>query len=252
MTKRIIISLVVISAFILADQIWEIHQFLGLTFSSWSSTFINIYIKIAWYCVFPISILALLYGYKRAIAETGLKNDIALAAKVTFLCTLPMLIGYAWMSHGTLRFDLLLVLTSSLLPALSEELLFRGFLFGQLHRRAGWAFVPAALLSAVVFGFGHLYQGHNTNEIIGIFLVTGIGGMWFSWLYKSWNYNLWIPLGFHFFMNLWWTIFSAGDTALGGWSANVFRAVTIILSVIATLQYQKRQQKAEIEQLEMT
>ncbi len=251
MTKRIIISLVVIASYILANQIWDIHQFLGWTMPSFSSAFKNAYIDIVWYCLFPLGVLTMLYGFRTAVKETGLKSDIALAAKVSFLCTLPMLVGYAWLSNGTLRFDLLLLLSSSLLPALSEEVLYRGFLFGQLHRRGGWAFIPAALLSAVIFGMGHLYQGSSTNEVIGIFMVTAMGGMWFSWLYKSWNYNLWVPLGFHFFMNLWWTMFSAGDTALGGWGANIFRAATIILSILATVQYQKKQQKTKLEQLEM-
>lgn len=44
-----------------------------------------------------------------------------------------------------------------------------------------------------------------------------------------------MPIGLHFFMNLWWILFNVGDNALGGFAANVFRVATIAITVIATI-----------------
>src|SRR5579863_6473253 len=43
----------------------------------------------------------------------------------------------------------------------AEEILYRGFLFRQSRRWAGIPFWIAAVLSSLVFAYGHLYQGHT-------------------------------------------------------------------------------------------
>jgi riboflavin transporter FmnP len=44
-------------------------------------------------------------------------------------------------------------------------------------------------------------------------------------------------------MNLHWMLFSAGDNALGGTYANIFRTITIILTIVGTLFYKKHSGK---------
>jgi membrane protease YdiL (CAAX protease family) len=51
-----------------------------------------------------------------------------------------------------------------------EELLYRGYLIWYLQE-LGLALIPAAAVSSVIFGFGHLYQGPR-----GIALTAAVGG----------------------------------------------------------------------------
>ena len=41
-------------------------------------------------------------------------------------------------------------------------------------------------------------------------------------------------------MNLHWMLFSVGDNALGGTYANIFRAITIIVTIVGTLFYKRQ------------
>jgi len=41
-------------------------------------------------------------------------------------------------------------------------------------------------------------------------------------------------------MNLFWLLFSAGDNALGGTYANIFRVLTITAVIVGTIVYKKR------------
>ena len=74
------------------------------------------------------------------------------------------------------------------------------------------------------------------------FGVTFLGGLYFSWIYVKWNFNLWCPIGMHFFMNLSWQLFvvEGNSVAAGGIISNVFRILSVALAVIITNIYQKR------------
>lgn len=121
----------------------------------------------------------------------------------------------------------LTILSSSFLPAFSEELLFRAFLFGLLFRRLEWGFVPATFVSAFIFGISHLWQGNDFWDTLGVMAVTYIGGVWFVWLFAEWRYNLWLVIFLHLFMNLYWGIFEiTNNNALSGLDSNAFRVIT--------------------------
>jgi hypothetical protein len=81
----------------------------------------------------------------------------------------------------------------------------------------------------------HISQGSSLEEMIGIFMVTFVGGLLFAWVYAEWGFNLWVAILLHMFMNLSWDIFSAGETAPGGDYANLFRLITIALAIFGTL-----------------
>jgi uncharacterized protein len=115
-------------------------------------------------------------------------------------------------------------------------LLIRSFLFGLLFRYLRWGFIPAALLAAVFFGLGHIYQGENFLTAFIAFLVTAMGSLWYSWLYIEWRNNAAINIGLHLFMNLSWVIYDIQGGAAGELWSNVFRAVTIALSIIYTIK----------------
>ena len=93
-----------------------------------------------------------------------------------------MFLGYAVIGQLSPSWTFLSIL-GVFAGAAMEEIVFRGFLFGQLFRKAAWGFIPAVLINAVIFGMGHLYQGNSLGETTGVFFVTLIGGVWFAWLY---------------------------------------------------------------------
>lgn len=72
---------------------------------------------------------------------------------------------------------------------LSEELFFRGFIFGGLLR---WGFWPAALIASAGFTLAHL----DVGSMIPFFGV----GLVLAWLYWS-RATLWDSIAFHFMFN---------------------------------------------------
>ena len=122
-----------------------------------------------------------------------------------------------------------------------EELVYRGFVFGQLFRYARWGFLPAALLTALAFGSLHLYQGHDPVSALTAFGITALGSIFFSWLYVEWNYNLWGVIWLHTLMNLPWIVFRVSTSgAVGDTGANALRLCTIILAIGLTVAYKRK------------
>ena len=124
--------------------------------------------------------------------------------------------------------------------AFFEELYFRGFLFGQLFRFTKVGFIPSVFLGSLLFGFIHLYQSQEFIESTGIFAITFLGGILFAWVFAEWNFNIWIPIFLHFFMNFSALLFSATENALGGLYFNVFRLITIVFVIAGTIIYKRK------------
>ncbi len=192
---------------------------------------------------FPLATLSaalILIHRHLALADVwGLNGNFRTAFREAFLFCLPMMIGYGVMAGMHIDVSWKVVAWTIFLAPVFEELVYRGFLFGQLFRFAGWGFIPAGLINALVFGGLHLYQASDMASAIGIFSVTAMGGMWFAWLYIEWDRNLWVPIFMHLLMNAWWMLFAAGTNAGGGWEANLFRGMTIAISVIVTIRRNK-------------
>lgn len=190
-----------------------------------------------WWFIPLLVCCIILFGFKSIPKELGLSASMQKGFIYAFLFTVPMLIGYAIFGHINEDENILSLLRTSLLPGFMEELLFRGFLFGLLFRKFGWGFIPAGMIAALIFGFQHLYQGDNFIHSLGVFGVTFIGALWFAWLYIEWEENLWLVIFLHTLMNLYWGLFNISETgALGGQEANIFRAITITITVIATIR----------------
>lgn len=189
----------------------------------------------------PLALAAALAGPSRALETVGLHRSpvrgFALALAVTSL----LVMIYAVAGQLTLSEEKLESLVNlAVFSGFAEEVWYRAFLFGFLYRLAGWGFLPAALLVAVVFGAAHLSQGGSPAEAAGIFAITGIGGFWFAWLYAEWEFDLWVPVGFHVLMNAWWIVFDVADTALGPVEATVARLAVVAIAVGATLAMARR------------
>jgi membrane protease YdiL (CAAX protease family) len=73
---------------------------------------------------------------------------------------------------------------------LSEEIFFRGFMFGGLRRRMSlW---PAAAIAAIIFGALH-YTGPDS---IGVVPQLAVFGLLLAWLYE-YTGSLWPPIFVH-------------------------------------------------------
>ena len=63
-----------------------------------------------------------------------------------------------------------LVLVMAVMPAVGEELMFRGFIFGTLKRR--WRVLPAMLVTSAIFGIYHMsLSKFFTTALLGFMLV---------------------------------------------------------------------------------
>lgn len=193
------------------------------------------------YLAVPLAVAAHLRGRNQMFASLGLTHSPWRAIAFAFGCSAIVLAGIAATSTPVPMAELPLALVrTAILPGIAEELLFRAFLFGFLFRFAGWGFLPAALLSALVFGFEHLYQAGDLGEALGIAALTGLGGLWWSWLLVEWRWNLWVPIAFHVLLNAYWTAFDVADNALGGVATIVLRLACIALSIGVTVWLARR------------
>jgi membrane protease YdiL (CAAX protease family) len=146
-------------------------------------------------------------------------------------CCLPMTLGYAYLSNE-LNLTLSGIMVGSVYAGVFEEILFRAVLFGVLFRYCRLGFIPAALLSSVIFGLGHIYQGHDPLSAFTVFAITSIAGTWFSWFFCESGYRIWFPLWMHIFMNAAYGIFGMSGGAVGDLEGNIFKASSIILSLV--------------------
>ena len=115
--------------------------------------------------------------------EKGFKPAlIATIISVLLVTTIAYLTGQDKFSGETLAFQLTM-------PAIDEEIMFRGILLGllltALREKVSFLGNPAVLLTAVLFGFIHaltLEKDFSINFEPIYFLHTGIGGFVFAWI----------------------------------------------------------------------
>lgn len=185
----------------------------------------------------PLFIGTLLIGRRENL---GLNKTILRGFLFALICTLPMYIGFSILFELNPDIKINTILISVISAGFFEELYYRGFLFGLPFRKTKLGFILSVLFGALYFGSLHLYQSSNFNELLGIFLITFLGGILFAWVYAEWNFNIWIPVFLHVLMNLAWELFSVSDNALGGTYSNIFRFLTIGLVIVLTILYKKR------------
>ena len=192
----------------------------------------------------PIIIATKLIRPNLSLGENfGLRAPFLTALGWALFFALPMLLGGLVLNGLSDTLVWRNVVAGTLIAALVEEIYFRGFLFGMLYKYTKAGFLTAIIFGAVIFALGHLYQSNESMEMLGIFGITFMGAGLYAWLYVEWDYNLWVPIFLHTFMNLAWTLSDMGDSALGGLWPNILRAGTITLSIVGTLIYKKKTNK---------
>jgi len=195
------------------------------------------------YLIVGIPLLTfVLFSNRYQIFEAlGLSKGFIQGVLVAFLFSIPMFIGYGMLSSFKIDIDTKTFWLGCVIAAFFEELYYRGIFFGQIFKNTRLGFFPALIVSALIFASLHLYQSNDVATLIGIFITTFMGAGLFAWLYVEWDYNLWVPISLHFFMNLSWSLFSIADNALGDWSANLFRGLTVLFAIGGTILYKRKQ-----------
>ena len=190
-----------------------------------------------------VGTLLVLHKSKSIITSLGLDSSILKGLAYSFVFTLPLCFGFAIFGKYNSEITLSAIVRQCVLAALFEEIVFRGFMFGQLFRYSKVGFFWAAFFPAILFGLGHIYQGHDIISSLAAFGITFIGALYFSWIYVEWNFNLWMPICLHFFMNLSWQLFIIDGTevASGGLISNILRTSSIALAIAMTLVHRKRE-----------
>ncbi len=190
-----------------------------------------------------LAILLCLHKPSKIVQSLGLSANIFKGLLFAALCCLPLFIGFPIIGSFNNRLTFDVFLRTVIFAAFFEEVVFRGFMFGQLFRYGRIGFIWAALLPAILFGIGHLYQGHSSSSSLMVFGVTALGSIYFSWVYVECNYNLWVSIGLHMFMNLCWSVFTVegNANAVGALLPNILRFASIVLTIALIVIYKRRQ-----------
>lgn len=198
-------------------------------------------------CLPVVIVLLFLHGRKDFPRSLGLDGNFIKGMVFALISTLPLFIAFPVVGdfNGGLTWDKLV--RSAVIAAFFEEVIFRGFIFGQLFRYCKIGFWWSVLIPSLLFGSIHLYQGSDPLSSLAAFGVTFIGGLFFSWIYVKWDFNLWCPVGLHFFMNLSWLLFTVegNSVAAGGVVSNVFRILSVVVAIVLTNVYLRKRATAD-------
>jgi CAAX protease family protein len=100
--------------------------------------------------------------------------------------------------RGNLKIFLLLLVSVWVLVVFLEEIIFRGYMMGDIAELIGTskpALAVNLILTSVLFGLAHWYQGKS-----GV-LSTGIVGVVLGILFITSGFNLWLPILTHGFID---------------------------------------------------
>ncbi|UTX47707.1 CPBP family intramembrane glutamic endopeptidase [Chryseobacterium sp. MA9] len=195
----------------------------------------------------PLMITLNILFPKRNIADLfSLNKPIIKGFTLAFTGTLPMLIGYLihFKIISKINFEALFINTLS--SAFFEEIIFRAFLIGIFYRFTRLGFLSSALFGSLLFAQVHLYQSQDITELMEIFAITFLGSLFFAWVYFESEYNLWTAIFLHFFMNLYWEIFTVSENVSGNFYGNLYKLFSIV-AITFIIIYTKRKNKIPFE-----
>jgi membrane protease YdiL (CAAX protease family) len=241
-------TVVTLGTFTFVLELWRLLGALSF-YQRWIGSYPDTIQTVVWkflqvLVVIPAVAISYRAGASFAFHELGLSQSRRLALLFALVVTLPSVLLRFAVAGAKPQLNAATLLMSAVASPLSEELLFRGYLFGQLYRRAGWPFWVAALANAVPFVAGHFYQlsGNGWEFVVSlaeVLVLVGVSALFAAWVYVRWEYNLWVLIFIHALLNLYSTIFATSETSGSGWVDNVAWLVTLTLVVVGTI-YRKR------------
>ena len=132
-----------------------------------------------------------------ALRNVGIGRPRWSVILVALLITLPLLLYFPLFSLIT-RLPLVLygdwpyrLLTVALMQGITEEIMFRGYIFG--HLRAGRSFRRAAAVSALFFGLAHLHLFTILDPVVAAIatLLAVVSHFPFAYLYERGRNTIW-------------------------------------------------------------
>jgi hypothetical protein len=228
--------------YFLANELWfsDIYYAIENLIHTYALSFFLTYLLIG----LPVLLFVFFTNQYKILRALGLSSNIFVGLVLSFVFTIPMFIGYGISANFEISLDAEAFWFMCVFAAFFEELYYRGVFFGQIFRKTRLGFLPSLLVSAIIFASLHMYQSQDFATLTGIFFTTFMGAGLFAWLYVEWNYNLWVPIGLHFFMNLSWEMFDISENALGDLSANLYRGLTILFAVGGTILYKRMKKQS--------
>ena len=233
------ISLLVLIVATYAHEILNLFDWYGRLHATYPFYLVESIDKAGGAILCIISVWLLYRGsFRQVLQRLGLSGNAPRAVAFGIAVSLPMLFGFALSFHLKSHLEFLSVLFLDFFSPLVEEVEFRGLGVLQFQRGTGWPFWVAVWPSAILFGYRHIEQDQSKLEMLGLFLLTGLGGVVFAWLAHKWK-SLWVAVALHICMNLWWDIFSVSNNAIGGWLPFALQTLTIIIAAAGTLYLTK-------------
>lgn len=181
---------------------------------------------------------------RETLREVGVRRPSGRMIGLMIVASLPMWIVFAATSSVARDFAPLAAAYLAGLSPLAEEIVFRGFAFGQLYRRGSLGFWPSVLVTAAIFSVVHIEKGTSLGSVAGIAAITFVGGAFFAWLFDRWG-NIWAPFVVHALMNLAWQVFAVGETAFAGWLPTAMQVVVVVLAIVLSLRFGPRRVVAQ-------
>jgi membrane protease YdiL (CAAX protease family) len=263
-----ILALFVVSAAVVAFWLCDARPW------PWMDSAVNAgLLKIALWVVPVVFAVAALHraSVGKAISALGLTEQPVPGIAFGVAATVPM--GMAALTTGLSHTSTDILLGAAVLGPFAEEVLFRGFLFHELLRRARWPVGWAVLTNALCFGAAHVTAltepsvwtwfavfgpalpganpqvvalGHLVPFALGLdpmqLLMPAAGGAAFAWLvYRT--ESLWPAIALHGALNF-WSLLSHGPGAHMPENADptsIAQGVSLALAVLlAELQWRRR------------
>ncbi len=132
----------------------------------------------------------------KAGGDTGLGLGIGLGYFCVVTGVLALAGAYKMTGFGAPALELLCSFCFFAVVAVGEEIMFRGVIFRWVDEK--WGFVPALLVSALLFGLIHIT---NPNATLWSSVAIAIeAGLLLGAAYK-WSGTLWLPIGIHWAWN---------------------------------------------------
>lgn len=244
-------SFSIILSFIIIWQIrWVLFQF--DSFTALYETYPSEIPTIIWKSLQIILCIGVIIIMRRkslnfSLKEFGFHKSALVGLGIALLATSPIVIFFLIFGQLNTEFTMSYFIMTAVASPFSEEILFRGLLFGQLYKWAKWPFWAAALVNILPFAWGHLYQSDGSLlQTTGVLLIIGIGAAFFAWLYLRWEFNIWILISYHALANGWFYIFSPGNSVVSNYLSTSVVILGALCMLLITIYKQSIAEKFKI------